>query len=184
MDMMSSTMSVSVSDVMHKLIDFKTYSCMHSLFIHSFVGILILLFDSLTHRVSQSIQFISSLKLEFTYFIDYWTIQNSWGRFWGEEGFIRILKTSSIPNNSGICGFDSIPILPLGASIINDYNNSDQPHHLPTYNDENSIRIKLQELFDIFIDWLQNNWRVSFISILFMFIYFLSFSLIFIHFIV
>jgi C1A family cysteine protease len=40
--------------------------------------------------------------------IDYWNVRNSWSASWGENGYVRIKKTSST-NDSGICGISIQP---------------------------------------------------------------------------
>ena len=40
--------------------------------------------------------------------IDYWNVRNSWSNTWGENGYVRIKKTSST-NDIGICGVAAEP---------------------------------------------------------------------------
>jgi C1A family cysteine protease len=40
--------------------------------------------------------------------IKYWTVRNSWGADWGEEGYFRILRTDSM-DDEGICGLAMEP---------------------------------------------------------------------------
>lgn len=40
--------------------------------------------------------------------IKYWTVRNSWGTTWGEQGYIRILRSDST-NDAGICGVAAQP---------------------------------------------------------------------------
>jgi KDEL-tailed cysteine endopeptidase len=35
--------------------------------------------------------------------IKYWTVRNSWGTSWGEQGYVRILRSDST-NDAGVCG--------------------------------------------------------------------------------
>ena len=40
--------------------------------------------------------------------VDYWIVRNSWSSSWGEQGYVRIKKSSST-NDEGICGIASQP---------------------------------------------------------------------------
>ena len=42
---------------------------------------------------------------------DYWYVKNSWGSWWGDNGFLKILRTNETGN--GMCGILMKPSYPL-----------------------------------------------------------------------
>jgi C1A family cysteine protease len=43
--------------------------------------------------------------------IDYWMVKNSWSTSWGDQGYVKIARSSST-NDQGICGIAMQPSFP------------------------------------------------------------------------
>jgi len=43
--------------------------------------------------------------------MDYWIVKNSWGKDWGEEGYIRIQR--NVNDSKGLCGIAMSPSIPI-----------------------------------------------------------------------
>lgn len=52
--------------------------------------------------------------------LDYWLLQNSWGTKWGEDGFMRILRSDDL--GLGLCGLASNPTMAMGGRILSSSN--------------------------------------------------------------
>ena len=46
---------------------------------------------------------------------DFWIVRNSWGKFWGENGFMKLKREANPP-----CGTDSTPL--MGTGCVDDGN--------------------------------------------------------------
>jgi len=43
----------------------------------------------------------------------YWLVKNTWGAYWGEKGFVKILREDANDATTGMCGIASMPSYPL-----------------------------------------------------------------------
>ena len=43
----------------------------------------------------------------------FWLVKNSWGSYWGEKGFVKILRQDSNDYTPGVCGIASMPSYPI-----------------------------------------------------------------------
>jgi hypothetical protein len=48
----------------------------------------------------------------------YWLVQNSWGPAWGEEGYMRIKRSTVRGVGAGVCGLATFPTMAVGGSVL------------------------------------------------------------------
>ena len=44
--------------------------------------------------------------------LKYWKAKNSWSQWWGEGGYVRLLRDGSLNNGAGQCGMNLFPSIP------------------------------------------------------------------------
>jgi hypothetical protein len=50
--------------------------------------------------------------------VKYWIARNSWGKGWGEEGYVRIKRGSGKVGQKGVCGIAKGPSVALGGALM------------------------------------------------------------------
>mmetsp|Transcript_10229 Transcript_10229/g.28179 ORF Transcript_10229/g.28179 Transcript_10229/m.28179 type:complete len:695 (+) Transcript_10229:109-2193(+) len=50
--------------------------------------------------------------------IRYWIARNSWGKGWGENGFVRIKRGSGAKGEVGVCGLSNNPSVAIGGMLL------------------------------------------------------------------
>lgn len=51
--------------------------------------------------------------------IKYWIARNSWGKGWGENGYVRIIRGSGEKGQVGVCGIAQSASVAIGATLLN-----------------------------------------------------------------
>lgn len=48
----------------------------------------------------------------------FWVVQNSWGNIWGEDGYMRIKRSTIRGGGGGVCGLATFPTMAVGGHLI------------------------------------------------------------------
>eukprot|EP01032_Pedospumella_encystans_P009198 gene9198-10852_t len=80
--------------------------------------------------------------------LDYWLAQNSWGKLWGESGYIK-LKRTEVVGQPGICGMLANPMYGTGGYILDEKGHFIDPSTSPHY----------PGYITDMEHWMQDNWR-------------------------
>ena len=66
------------------------------------------IFDKITDELPDHATLIIGYGVEDDTGREYWIMKNSWGAYWGDQGYIKIL----ISDGAGICGIQLMPVYP------------------------------------------------------------------------